>query len=1170
MADPDDRFCRNCGNSLSGASSTTPPEASPARPTDDLSRYLPEELLAKMRSARDGHAMEGERRTVTMLFADVQGSTSSAERLDPEDWADIMNGAFERLIAPIYRYEGTLAQLRGDAVLAFFGAPIAHEDDPVRAIRAALEIVEATADYSGSVEKRWGVPAHVRVGIHTGLVVVGAMGSDLRVEYTALGDAINVAARMEQTAEADTVRVTGHTLSLTNGVFEAEELGAIDVKGKSEPVTAYRVVSYTGAGSAVEAGPMVGRVAELASLDEMRSVVAGGNGRIVSVIADAGVGKTRVIEEFSRRAGEAVERARRYDQPGDVNWLRASSRSYDSARPYSTIADLLHRWWFLDDTEPDFGRVEGAVAAEGIDDPDAAAYLGFIARIPLPERVAGFLQSLETQFLHTKANAAAIAYLRALVTRRPTIIVLEDLHWSDDLSLAVIEEMMILAEAVPLGLVLVMRPYRDEPSWRLHEVAERDHPHRYTNLSLEPLGMDDSSALFDSLLEGSTIDAGAKEGILDRSQGNPLYIEQMVRALGELDTGEFDASQVPSSLRGLLAARLDRLGEEQRYLVQMASVLGSEFDRETLAALVDGPGLGASLAHLLRVGILVESSDRPNALAFRHGLIQETAYETILRRTRRELHRRVADQLIAGDGESADIARHLISADDTEAAYPYLVAAGVAATRAMALADAIELLRSAIDNTPEDADPELIVMAHDTLGDAYALIPDLSQAAASYQRLYEYGENTQRPEAQVAALNRLAYATASIGADLKRAGEYLVDARRIAEENNDELGLAEYHMNACFVASMGGQLGEAAAHDEETVRLGEQSGVDAVRLMGMVRRATNYIGLLDWERGFPAVESALEEAEEVGHEEALATVRLAGSAKANFVRGDVRGSLEEAVETLGPLNRYGSFFLGLGQHHVAMCHYELGNLEEALSYFLDVTRVATAMNQPFTAATGFSGMALVYATAGLVDQVPDQSLEAENRLSGPNGEFLASSVLADLGFSHLLIGERGRAIEYFTRGLAVSSTTQYTEKPRLLIGRALANLESEDIDAARSDLADAVTFTETKDLDLYLAHIGLAEGLFAARSGALEKASRSLTKAQEEAMSRGQRLRLIEIMGARAHVAAAGGDQESAATRAEAARSVIEAIADGIADESLRAGFVGRWERSLAAESATG
>jgi class 3 adenylate cyclase/tetratricopeptide (TPR) repeat protein len=1165
IAGPDDRFCRNCGTELGSAARHRDVETPTESSADDLSRYLPEELLAKMRSAREGHAMEGERRTVTMMFADVQGSTSAAEKLDPEDWAEIMNGAFERLIAPIYRYEGTLAQLRGDAILAFFGAPIAHEDDPVRALRAGLEIVEAMAGYSNQVEGHWGVPAHVRVGINTGLVVVGPMGSDLRVEYTALGDAINVAARMEQTAAPDTVRVTGHTLSLTNGMFDAEELGPIEVKGKAEPVPAYRVVRYAGWGSIADSAPLVGRAAELTRLEDMRDQVLGGAGRIASVIAEAGVGKTRLIDELTRMTLETSEAARRFDDPGGMNWLRGMTRSYDSGRHYSTIADMLARWWFREGSSSDFRRIEMAVAAEDVGDVDMAAYLAFVAGVSLPDRADSFIRSLETQVLNGKAAQAVISYIKAIAERRPTFVALEDVHWADDLSLALVENLMTLTESVPLGLLVAMRPFRDEPSWRIPEMAERDHHHRYIAIDLEPLDPDDSSALLETLLQDSIVDSRAKQGILDRSEGNPLYIEQMVRALEDVPEDELDVGQVPSSLRGLLTARLDRLGEEQRYVVQMASVLGSEFDRAMLAILVDSPDIDAVVTELLRGGILVEVADRQGSLAFHHALIQETSYETILRRTRRELHRRVADQLIANDGESREIARHLLAAEQAEAAYPYLVAAGVDATRSMALADAIELLNTAIENTPDDAEPELIVLAHDSLGQAYALIPDLSKAAASYQRLYDFGENTQRPEAQVAALNRLGYATASIGADLERAGEYLAEARRIAEENNDELGLAEYHMNACFVASMGGDPGTALAHDEETVRIGEEKGVDRLRLVGMLRRATNYIALLDWERGLPAVETALREAEELGLEEGGATVRLAGSAMAKAARGDLRGALEEAERILGTLERYGSFYVAMCHRLIAQCHYELGNLEEALGHYLDVTRTATAMGQPFTAASGASGMALVYATVGLADQTPALKSEAEDHLGGPIGEFLASTVLADLGWASLMIEVPEKAAEEFTRGLAASSTTQFIERPRLLVGRARAHLALDDLEGAETDLAAASSFAAEKGLDSNLAEIGLAEGLIAIREGAIERANRALSVAHEEAMSRGQRLAVVSILSGRARLASLMGDDQQAATHAEAARTAAGAIASGIADESLRSVFTSRWHAALTA-----
>ncbi len=231
---PQARFCENCGKNLAEQ-----PPLSQSEPTA-LDPFIPPALAKKLETSRASGAMVGERRTVTMLFCDLKGSTAAAEQLDPEEWTDIMNGAFKYMIQPVYQYEGTVARLMGDAILAFFGAPIAHEDDPQRAIYAGLEIVSGIEAYQDAIKQDWGIDIAVRVGINTGLVIVGAVGSDLRMEYTAMGDAINLAARMEQTAVPGTVQVAEATYHLTSPIFDFEPLGGFRVKGKAEPVQAYR------------------------------------------------------------------------------------------------------------------------------------------------------------------------------------------------------------------------------------------------------------------------------------------------------------------------------------------------------------------------------------------------------------------------------------------------------------------------------------------------------------------------------------------------------------------------------------------------------------------------------------------------------------------------------------------------------------------------------------------------------------------------------------------------------------------------------------------------------------------------------------------------------------------------------------------------------------------
>jgi class 3 adenylate cyclase len=283
-------------------------------------------MRKKLEAARASGDMVGERRVVTMMFCDVKGSTAAAENLDPEEWSEIINGAFEHMIKPVYTYEGTVARLMGDGILAFFGAPLAHEDDPQRAVLAGLDIIGSMAPYRETIKKSWGIDLNVRVGINTGLVVVGSVGSDLRMEYTALGDAINLAARMEDTALPGTIQIADDTYKLVSQLFEFESLGGIDVKGKSEPVSAYRVLGrkdITRRTRGIEGlhVEMVGREAELLTLHKVMTDLNQGIGRIVCVLGEAGLGKSRLVSESHQDYKNLIG--------SDGNWFETISLSYE-------------------------------------------------------------------------------------------------------------------------------------------------------------------------------------------------------------------------------------------------------------------------------------------------------------------------------------------------------------------------------------------------------------------------------------------------------------------------------------------------------------------------------------------------------------------------------------------------------------------------------------------------------------------------------------------------------------------------------------------------------------------------------------------------------------------------------------------------------------------------
>jgi class 3 adenylate cyclase len=352
------KFCRNCGyrmapvdpaNPVASASSTSaapPAAASPAPrtsvPSAAAAQSMPDAYRVRLETARAERTMQGERRIVTVLFCDVKGSTAMAEQLDPEDWAEIMNRAFQHLIQPVYRYEGTVARLMGDAILAFFGAPIAHEDDPERAVLAGLGIVEDIRAFRDQLRRERGLDFNVRVGINTGLVVVGEVGSDLRVEYTAMGDAVNLAARMEQTAQPGTVQIAENTYRTVAPLFDCEPLGGIEVKGKAEPVLAYRVLRPKTSpgrmrGIAGLDSPLVGRAAEFGAIQRAIRALRQGQGSIIALMGEAGLGKSRLLAE-ARQWALSADASSQPASSNQLQWSEGRSVSYDTATPYAPFA----------------------------------------------------------------------------------------------------------------------------------------------------------------------------------------------------------------------------------------------------------------------------------------------------------------------------------------------------------------------------------------------------------------------------------------------------------------------------------------------------------------------------------------------------------------------------------------------------------------------------------------------------------------------------------------------------------------------------------------------------------------------------------------------------------------------------------------------------------------
>lgn len=573
------RFCMACGRAVER---TTPYDEERHR---RLAAAVPPVLAQKMRSAR----LSGERKVVTALFADVVGSTALAEKMDAEDWTGVMNEAFERMSPAIYRYEGTIARLLGDSMLAFFGAPVAHEDDPIRAVHAALELLEAIRIYGAEMAALHGIDFQVRVGINTGPVVVGEVGSDLKYEYTAMGDAINLAARLQGAAHPMTTLISEDTYRIIAPLFDCLDRGPRALRGKSEAVSVYEVQGVRAQpaplrGIAGLSSPMVGRAAPLADLHRLTESIAQGTGHLALILGDPGLGKSRLIAEW-----QATSPALRDGRP--IQWLHGACLSYGQNLAYHLIIDLLRSLIGLSHAA---NETETRAALHAFTDAllgannDLYPYLAHLLSLRLNERWQPLFQGMDPQTLHSRYFLSLRRLLLALAERGPLVVVLEDIHWADAASVELVTLLLPLVQESPLVLCCALRAYQDTAGWRVVEAARTDYADRLLDLPLAPLSEADSRQLVANLLEIEDLSTLVRDAILTRAEGNPFFVEEVIRML--IDRGailrqgntwvagkSIEADEIPDSLQSLIQARIDRLPEAVKHTLRVAAVIGRQF-----------------------------------------------------------------------------------------------------------------------------------------------------------------------------------------------------------------------------------------------------------------------------------------------------------------------------------------------------------------------------------------------------------------------------------------------------------------------------------------------------------------------------------------------------------------------------------------------------------------
>ena len=726
----DSKFCKECGHNLQPAIS--PISKTYAHPQSYTPKFLADKILTNR------SAVEGERKLVTVFFADVANYTLMAEKLDPEDAHQIMDGCFNILMKKIHKHEGTINQFTGDGVMALFGAPVAHEDHAQRACYAALSIQEAIQKYSVLLNEKFGVDFNMRIGVNSGPVVVGSIGDDLRMDYTAIGDTTNLAARMESLAKPGTIMVSENTYGKIKSHFKLESLGKFEIKGKEVPQGAYELkahISKSAIGFTRKIySEIVGRDRELDKLELQLMKAINGEGSIVNIIGEAGIGKSRLAVELKKK--EIIKK---------TTFLEGRAVSMGDNLSFHPIIDLLRNWARIgeDDGEATaFDKLRASI--RNITPNEVDEILPFVATLMgmnLTSRYAERVKSIEGEALQKLILKNTKDLLRKASEIAPLLIVMEDLHWADMSTIELMESLFRLVETQRIVFLNVFRPRYSETGVRIVQAVKEKFPNHYVEIELQTLDERMSGTLVNNMLNIGGLPHTVRDRIVKRAGGNPFFIEEVVRSFidegaivkknGAFEiTDKIDSVVIPHTINDVLTARIDRIEEKTRDLIKTASVIGRSFFYRILTEVARTTEDIDTRLEYLKEKQLIRERMRTEELEylFKHALAQEAAYESILLKKRKELHLVVAESIENVFKEKLHefygmLAYHYSKGEDLEKAEAFMIKAGEEALRSSASSEALTYYQKALklymDKHKDDVDSEKLATFEKNIALAY-------------------------------------------------------------------------------------------------------------------------------------------------------------------------------------------------------------------------------------------------------------------------------------------------------------------------------------------------------------------------------------------------------------------------------------------------------------------
>ena len=910
--------------------------------------YTPKHLAERILNSRS--AMEGERKQVTVLFADIKGSTELIEGLDPEQAAERLDPALQAMMDAVHRYEGTVNRVQGDGIMALFGAPLAHEDHAVRACYAALAMQETIQRNAGEMRRRYGVELQIRVGLNSGEVVVRAIGNDLTMDYDAIGQTAHLAGRMEQLAIPGTVRLMSDTLRLVEGFVEVRSLGPVPVKGLKSPVEVFELTGATSTRTRFQAAVargltrFVGRDTELEALNRARSRADEGQGQIVVVVGEPGVGKSRLFYEF-------------INSHRTEGWLtlESGSVSYGKATAYLPVIDLF-KFYFGIETHDDVRRIREKVTGKllTLDESLKPTLVPLLALLDVPVEDVTW-GALDPPQRRRRTLEATRSLLLRESRVQPLILVFEDLHWIDSETQSFLDS---LVESLPTARLLLLVNYR--PEYRQTWGGKT----YYTQCRIDTLPPESAEELLTTLLGDDASLGPLKRMLIARTEGNPFFLEESIRALVEVGaltgaTGAYrvikgvEPVQVPATVQGVLAARIDRLEVEDKQLLQTSAVIGKDLPYALLQAIADLPdeALRRGLANLQASEFLYETRLFPDLeYTFKHALTHDVAYGSLLQERRKALHQRIAEAIesiyaVRLAEQSERLAHHYTEAGLAEQAIGYWQQAGQRAIERSANTEAVShltkglaLLETLPDTFQRDQQERTlqITLGVPLLATKGPGSPEVERAYSRARELCRQVENAPELFPAIWGLWRCHVARAKIRAARELGDEILSLAQR---QQDPALLLQAHHAQWATHFDLG-EFGSALEHIEQGIALyNRQEHHTQAFLFGghdLCVCGQGHAALVLWVLGYPdqALKRALDTlafAEELSHPLSLAHA-LRYALKVHLCRREAL-AVQERAETLLALSSEQNFaeYSGLGMFMQGWAQTQRGQNEAGVA-----------------------------------------------------------------------------------------------------------------------------------------------------------------------------------------------------------------------------------------------